>query len=47
MTSEEIFLVSNLISSHPPIIIGTLCVFMYIRGRVLENNRSATEFPYT
>ncbi len=43
MTSEEIQNVSNLISLHPPIIIGTLCIFMYIRGRFLEDMRKVNK----
>ncbi len=37
MSAEQIQYVSALISAHPPIIIGTLCIFMYIRGRILHN----------
>jgi len=43
MTSEEILTVSNLISAHPPVIIGTLCVFMYIRGRFLVAKKHSAE----
>ncbi len=45
MTSEEILTVSKLISAHPPVIIGTLCVFMYIRGRILETQRDSADTP--
>ncbi len=37
MTSIEIQTVSEMIAFHPPIIIGTLCIFMYIRGRILHS----------
>jgi len=43
MTSEEIFIVSKLISAHPPVIIVTLCFFMYIRGRLLEDQKNSAE----
>ncbi len=42
MTSDEIQAVSNMISYHPPIMIGTLCIFMYIRGKILENSKKAS-----
>ncbi|AAQ00211.1 MULTISPECIES: hypothetical protein [Prochlorococcus] len=45
MTSEEIQAVSNMISLHPPIIIGTLCIFMYIRGKFIEGNPSSGNSP--
>tara|TARA_B100001250_G_scaffold382139_1_gene375038 strand:- start:362 stop:514 length:153 start_codon:yes stop_codon:yes gene_type:complete len=36
MTSTEIQQVSELIAFHPPIAIGCICIFMYIRSRFLE-----------
>ncbi|ABX09102.1 Hypothetical protein P9211_11711 [Prochlorococcus marinus str. MIT 9211] len=39
MTAEQIQFVSESISAHPPIVIGTLCIFMYIRGRFIHNNK--------
>ncbi len=42
MTADEIQTVSKLISAHPPIIIGTLCIFMYIRGKILDNNKRSS-----
>ena len=36
MTSTEIQQVSELIDFHPPISIGCLCIFMYIRSRFLQ-----------
>ena len=39
MSSEEIALIGNSLGAHPPIIIGTLCVFMYIRGKFIEKNK--------
>ncbi len=35
MNSDEIQAVSELIAFHPPIVIGALCLFMYVRGRIL------------
>ena len=36
MTSTEIQQVSELIAFHPPVAIGSLCIFMYIRSRFLQ-----------
>ena len=36
MTSTEIQQVSELIAFHPPIAIGCICIFMYIRSRLLQ-----------
>ena len=36
MTSTEIQQVSELIAFHPPIAIGCVCIFMYIRSRFLQ-----------
>tara|TARA_Y100001968_G_scaffold304884_1_gene320285 strand:- start:2402 stop:2695 length:294 start_codon:yes stop_codon:yes gene_type:complete len=35
MSSEEIQLIGNSLAAHPPLIIGALCIFMYIRRRFL------------
>ncbi len=43
MTSEEILTVSNVISAHPPVIIIALCIFMYIRGKLLEAQRNSAD----
>ena len=43
MSSEEIQAVSKLISYHPPVIIGTLCVFMYIRGKFIEKSKQSNQ----
>ena len=37
MTSTEIQQVSELIAFHPPIAIGCVCIFMYIRSRFLQS----------
>ena len=29
-------IVSQSLAAHPPVVIGALCVFMYIRGKFLE-----------
>ncbi|KGG15494.1 hypothetical protein EV06_1367 [Prochlorococcus sp. MIT 0602] len=47
MTAEEIQTVGNLLSSHPPIVIATLCIFMYIRGKALEKQRNSIKNPLT
>ena len=36
MTSTEIQTVSELIAFHPPVTIGCLCIFMYIRSSFLQ-----------
>ena len=36
MTASEIQLVSESIAFHPPVIIITLSIFMYIRGKIIE-----------
>ncbi len=36
MTASEIQMVSESIALHPPVVIFTLCIFMYIRGKMLE-----------
>ena len=44
MTASEIQLVSESIAFHPPVIIFTLCIFMYIRGKILEKSLPAKAF---
>ena len=35
MSSEEIQLIGNYLGAHPPVVIGTLCLFMYVRRKFL------------
>ncbi len=45
MSASEIQLVSETIALHPPVIVLTLCIFMYIRGRVLEEKSPQKVLP--
>ncbi len=41
MSAEEIQTVSAYIGYHPPVVITTLCIFMYIRARFLEKKATS------
>ena len=45
MSASEIQLVSESIAFHPPIVIFTLCIFMYIRGRMLAKDAGQKVLP--
>ncbi len=38
MSAAEIHLIGKSLALHPPIMIGALCLFMYIRGRFLASS---------
>ena len=45
MSASEIQIVSETIAFHPPIVILTLCIFMYIRGRMLSEKVGQEVLP--
>ena len=38
MSAEEMDLVAKSLALHPPIMVATLCLFMYIRGKALSGS---------
>ena len=38
MSGEELQLIGKSLSLHPPVMIITLCLFMYIRGKAIASS---------
>ena len=50
MSSEEIGLIAKSLALHPPIMIVTICLFMYIRGKAISSSNPTKKvtpfFPF-
>ena len=50
MSAEEMTLVAKSLALHPPIMIVTLCLFMYIRGKAIASSNPTKKitpvFPF-
>ena len=50
MSGEELQLIGRSLALHPPVMIITLCLFMYIRGKALSGSNPTKKvtpfFPF-
>ena len=50
MSAAEIHLIGNSLALHPPVMIATICLFMYIRGKAIASSNPTDKitpiFPF-
>ena len=50
MSAAEIHLIGNSLALHPPVMIATICLFMYIRGKAISSSNPTKQvtpiFPF-